>query len=71
MAKVLEHLQTCIKYVFKEKSKVYCSLKAMDTRIWAYWNIYVKQYKWSYPGNVTITKHILAEAPKEGEMMNK
>ena len=34
------------------------------------WHL-LRQYKWNYPGNATITKHNLLEASKEKEMRNK
>ena len=37
-----------------------------------YWHyLLIKQYKWRYPGNATITKHSLHGEPQEGEMGNK
>ena len=33
--------------------------------------IATEKYKWSYPKNITITKHCIPEGPKEVEMRNK
>ena len=55
---------------------VYLSDNIIDTTLSSkmeYWTLeswYIQKYKWSYPGNATVTNHSLTKAPKEGQMRN-